>query len=281
MSHSEEHKIIIRPKRGLEFINLSEVYKYKYLLLLLVHKEISILYKQTILGFSWAIIRPLFGMVVFTIVFGNLAKVPSDGIPYPLFSYVALVPWTYFSAAMGKSSLSLVNSVGIFTKVYFPRIIIPLTSVIAGLIDFLIAFSIIIILMIWYKVPPSLNILIIPYLMLIMVLFSSSLGMIFSTLAIQYRDIRHGIQFVSQLLMYATPVVWPISLISEKFGDNFTFVYSFYPMAGVIEGFRSALIGVNPIPWFMILNGSITTIVFFIIGAIFFKNKENIFADVA
>ena len=281
MSHSEEHKIIIRPKRGLEFINLSEVYKYKYLLLLLVHKEISILYKQTILGFSWAIIRPLFSMVVFTIVFGNLAKVPSDGIPYPLFSYVALVPWTYFSAAMGKSSLSLVNSVGIFTKVYFPRIIIPLTSVIAGLIDFLIAFSIIIILMIWYKVPPSLNILIIPYLMLIMVLFSSSVGMIFSTLAIQYRDIRHGIQFVSQLLMYATPVVWPISLISEKFGDNFTFVYSFYPMAGVIEGFRSALIGVNPIPWFMILNGSITTIVFFIIGAIFFKNKENIFADVA
>ena len=186
-----------------------------------------------------------------------------------------------FSTSLGKSSLSLVSSIGIFTKVYFPRIIIPITSVIAGLIDFAISFSIIILLMVWYEIPPSLNIFIIPYLVLIMVLFSSSIGMIFATLAIQYRDIRHGIQFLSQLLMYATPVVWPISLISEKFGENITFIYSFYPMAGVIEGFRSSLIGVNPVPWTMIINGSITTLFLFIIGSLFFKNKENIFADVA
>ena len=179
-----------------------------------------VLYKQTILGFSWAIIRPLFSMVIFSVVFGQLAKVPSDNIPYPIFTYIALVPWIYFSTVMTKSTLSLVSNVGILTKVYFPRLFIPLTSVIAGLVDFTISLSIVIVLMFWYSIVPTSQILWLPLLIFIMVMTSTGIGMILSALAIQYRDIRHGMQFLSQILMYAAPVVWPVSLLSDNFGDN-------------------------------------------------------------
>ncbi len=281
MDNKREKKIIIKAKSGFQLINWKEIIEYKDLLYFLVHKEVTILYKQTILGFSWAIIRPFFTMVIFSIIFGNLAKVPSDGIPYPLFSYIALVPWTYFSTAMTKSSLSLVGSAGTFTKVYFPRLVIPITSVISGLVDFFISFTIILLLMIWYGVTPTLNIIILPYLILIMFVFSSGIGLMLSSLAIQYRDIRHGMHFISQLLMYATPVVWPVSLLADKMGPNAIYIYSFYPMAGVIEGFRAALIGVNPMPWLMIINGSISSLIVFLFGAYYFKNKEYLFADVA
>ena len=281
MKDQRKVKIVIEGDKNSQFIDWKELLAYKDLLYFLVFKEIAILYKQTILGFSWAIIRPVFSMIVFTIIFGNLADVPSDGVPYPLFSYVALVPWTYFSTAMTKSSLSLVSIASTFTKVYFPRLIIPIIHVISGLVDFLIAFIIIVILMIWYQIIPSVNMLIIPYLILIMVLFTSGIGMFLSSLSIQYRDIKHGIQFISQLLLYATPVVWPTSLLAEKFGSEVLFIYGFYPMAGVIEGFRSALIGTNPIPWSMIISGTISSIIMFIFGAYYFKSKEKLFADVA
>ncbi len=244
-------------------------------------REIKVLYKQTILGFSWAIIRPVFSMIIFSIIFGKLAKIPSDGIPYPIFSYTALVPWTYFATAMTKSTQSLVGNAGIFTKVYFPRLIIPLTPVIAGLVDFLISLSIVFILMVWYGITATLNILWLPLLVLIMILTSYGIGMWLSAMAIQYRDVRHGINFISQLMMYAAPVVWPVSLLKDKFGESIAFWYGFYPMVGVIEGFRSALLGQNPMPWKLILLGALTGFILCISGALYFKRKERIFADVA
>ena len=247
----------------------------------MVLREIKVLYKQTILGFSWAIIRPFVSMIVFSVIFGGLAKIPSDGIPYPVFSYVALVPWTYFSASMNKSTMSLINSTTIFTKVYFPRMILPLTPVLSGLIDFIIALSLSFGLLIYYKINISLNIIYLPFLILIMILTSSGIGLWLSSMAIQYRDIRHATQFLSQLLMYIAPVVWPISMLESKFGYKVTLICSAYPMVGVIEGFRAILIGKNEIPWDYIFVGFISSIFIFITGSIYFKSKENFFADVA
>jgi lipopolysaccharide transport system permease protein len=267
----------IKPKSGWQLINFQEIYQYKDLVFFLVMRDVKAIYKQTVLGFSWAILRPLFSMIVFSIVFGGLAKIPSDGIPYPIFSYTALVPWTYFSTAMTRSTGSLISGKAMFTKVYFPRLIIPLTPVLAGLVDFGIAFTIIFGLMAWYGISPTLYILFIPVLMLLMMLTASGIGMFLSALAIQYRDIPYGVQFFSRLLMYAAPVVWPVSLIPEQY----RIFYGLYPMAGVVEGFRSALLGHNPMPWDLIGMGTITAIVLFFFGALFFRHKERIFADVA
>jgi lipopolysaccharide transport system permease protein len=206
----------------------------------MVRREVTVLYKQTILGFLWAILRPVFSMIVFSIIFGKLAKISSDGVPYPIFSYTALVPWIYFSTAMTKSTQSLISGASIFTKVYFPRLIIPLTPVISGLVDFIISLGVVGVLMAYFHIVPTWNILWLPLLVIIMIMTSAGIGMWISALAIQYRDIRHGIQFLSQLLMYAAPVVWPVSLISDSFGENIILLYGLYPMVGVIEGFRSA-----------------------------------------
>ena len=281
MKYQANHKTIIEPKSGWQIIDFGELIRYKDLLYFMVKREITVLYKQTILGFAWAIIRPVFSMIVFSIVFGRLAKVPSDGIPYPIFSYVALVPWTYFSTALTQSTQSLVTSVPIFTKVYFPRIIVPLTPVVAGLVDFTIALGVVGLLMVFYSIVPTINLLWLPLLIVLMIMTSSGIGMLLSALAIQYRDIRHSVQFISQLLMYAAPVVWPVSLIGAKFGDTAMQIYGLYPMAGVIEGFRSALLGHNPMPWEMIGSGAISSSIIFIFGAYYFKRKERIFADVA
>jgi len=272
---------VIESRPGWQLIDIKELKQYRDLLYFMVKREITVLYKQTILGFAWAIIRPVFSMIVFSVVFGNLAKVPSDGIPYPIFSYSALVPWTYFSTAMTRSTQSLVTGANIFTKVYFPRMIIPLTPVIAGLVDFAIALSVVGVLMVYYSIVPTINILYLPLLIILMVMTSAGIGMWLSALAIQYRDVGFATQFMSQLLMYAAPVVWPVSLIGEKFGHNAQLIYGLYPLAGVIEGFRSALLGHNPMPWDLIGMGSVSALVIFVSGALYFKRKERLFADVA
>jgi len=278
---SSVKSIIIGPKKGWQLIDWNEIKEYKDLFYFLVLRDVKALYKQTVLGFAWAIIRPVFSMIVFSIVFGGLAKVPSDGIPYPIFSYTALIPWTYFSTVMISSTQSLISGRGIFTKVYFPRLIIPLTPALSKLVDFFIAFIILFVLMAYYKIVPTINILWVPLLIILMILTASGIGMWLSALAIQYRDIAQGIQFFSQLLLYSAPVVWPVSLISEKFGETTKLIYGLYPMAGVIEGFRSALIGHNPMPWDLIGMGAFTSIVLFFTGALYFKRKERIFVDVA
>jgi len=272
---------IIERKPGWQLIDWKELREYKDLFYFLVWRDIKVLYKQTVLGFAWAIVRPVFSMIVFSIVFGRLANVPSDGIPYPIFSYAALVPWTYFSTALSKATQSLIINRNMLTKVYFPRLVIPMTPVLANLVDFGIAFVVLGLLMAWYGIAPTWNILFVPLLILLMILTASGVGMWLSAMAIQYRDVQHAVQFVVQALMYAAPVVWPVSLITEKFGPTVRLVYGLYPMAGVIEGFRSALLGTHPMPWDLILMGGLSATLIALSGALYFRRMERIFADVA
>ena len=280
-SESITQTIVIKPKSGWQVIDWKELIEYRDLFYFLIKRDVLAIYKQTVMGFTWAIIRPVFSMIVFSVIFGGLVKMPSDGIPYPIFSYAALIPWTYFAAAMTASTQSLITGKGIFTKVYFPRLIIPLTPVLSKLVDFAIAFIILFGLMGWYGISPTMNVIFLPILILLMMLTASGIGMWLSAMAIQYRDIPQGVGFLSQLLMYAAPVVWPISLLQDRFGESVMLVYGIYPMAGVIEGFRSALLGHNPMPWALIGIGTITALFIFFSGAFYFKSKERIFVDVA
>ncbi|MDQ3392683.1 MAG: ABC transporter permease [Bacteroidota bacterium] len=273
--------VVIKPDSGWKLVDMKVLYRYKDLLYFMVLRDITVIYKQTILGFAWAILNPVFSMLVFTVVFGNLANVPSDGIPYPIFSFTALLPWTYFSSSLAGATNSLVGSSNIFTKVYFPRIIIPLTPVFSKLADFFIAFIILVLMMVYYDVAPTFNLVFLPLLIILMVLTSAGIGMWMSSLAIQYRDVKFAITLMVQLLMYAAPVVFPASLVKEKFGETAYLLYGLYPMTGVIEGFRSAIIGANPMPWDLIGMGSIVAVLLFISGAFYFRKMERVFADVA
>jgi len=282
MSHSpatmSEVPVIVRePRRGWRAVDLRELLAYRDLFRFLVVRDIKVLYKQTVLGFGWAILRPVFSMIVFSVVFGRLAKIPSDGVPYPLFSYAALVPWTYFQTSMTQSTNSLIQGARLVSKVYFPRIFVPLAPVVAGLVDFVIALSIVGILMAWYGVSPTMSIVFLPVLVAIMALTAAAVGLWLSILAAQYRDVRFAVQFLIQLLMYAAPVVWPASLIPGKY----RLLYGLYPMAGVIEGFRSALLGTNPMPWDLVVPGGLGAVILFVSGLFYFRRVERILADVA
>jgi len=267
---------VIEPAYGWRFIGFRELCNYRDLLYFLVKRSIKSLYAQSILGVGWAIIRPVFSMIVFTVVFGNLAKVSSDGVPYAIFSYTALVPWTYFSSSLTSVTGSLVTASGMFTKVYFPRLIIPLTPVLAKLLDFVIALMLVFALMAWFRMSPTIWALALPLLVLIMMLAAFGLGMWLTVLAVQYRDIKYAIGFVVQLLMYASPVVYPTSLIPDKY----RLLYGLNPMTGVIEGFRSALLGTNPMPWDLIAVGSGMAILITVSGVLYYRRMECIFADV-
>ena len=272
---------IIEPLRGWQPVNLRELREYRDLLYFLVARDVKVLYTQTVLGFAWAVIRPLVSMIIFTIIFGSIAEVSSDGVPYPIFSYTALVPWTYFASSMSASTLSLVSNSGMLTKVYFPRLIFPLAPILANLVDFGIAFTIIIGMMVWFHIVPTANIVFLPYLVLLMILTATGVGLWLSALAVQYRDIKHGLPFATQLLMYAAPVVWPVSALSARFGEGVRLLYGLYPMAGVIEGFRAALLNTTPMPWDLIAMGTFSALVITITGAFYFKRMESFFADVA
>lgn len=274
---NNKNTVIIEARKKRAFINWRELCDYRDLLYFMVLREVRVLYKQTILGFSWAIIRPVFSMIVFSVVFGRLAGVSSDGIPYPLFSYTALVPWIYFSTAVAASTQSLVAARGVYTKVYFPRLFIPMTPVIAGLVDFLIALVLVFIIMAWYHTPLTWAMLLLPLMMFLMVLSAAGLGLWFSALAVQYRDVKYAVQFAMQLLMYIAPVVWPISLIPEKY----RLIYALYPMGGVIAGFRAVMLGSGPVPWDLISVGAVSAMICFISGALYFQSREQMFSDVA
>lgn len=276
-STSPVYKVIIKPKTGWQLLDWKEIKEYKDLIYFLILRDVKALYKQTVLGFSWAILRPFIKMIVFSIIFGGLAKIPSDGIPYPLFVYVGLVPWEYFSTSLTRSTSSLITGSGIFTKVYFPRLILPIVPCMAVLVDFVIALSIVFILMIYYGYAISITIFYLPILMILMILTSAGLGMWLSALAIQYRDVPYGVQFLVQILMYAAPVIYPISWMPE----SYRIYLAIYPMYGVIEGFRAAILGQIAMPWDLIGIGAISAIIMFISGAYYFKKKERIFADVA
>lgn len=268
---------VIEPSSGWRLIDFRELWEYRDLFFFLVWRDIKTRYAQSILGVGWAVIQPVFSMIVFTIVFGNLAKVSSDGAPYAIFSYAALVPWTYFSNSLTGASSSLISGSGMITKVYFPRLIIPLAPVLGKLVDFGIAMLLLFGLMIWFQTAPTVWALTLPLLILLMMLTASGLGMWLTALAIQYRDINYGLRFGVQLLMYAAPVVYPASYIPEQY----RLLYGLNPMAGVIEAFRAALLGTRPMPWDLLTVGTVTAIVIAISGAFYFRRMERIFADVA
>ena len=270
-------RLVIAPPVGWQIVDRKEMREYRDLLYFLVWRDVKVLYKQTVFGFGWAIMRPVLAMVIFSVIFGRLAKVPTEGIPYPIFSYAGLIPWTYFSTALTNSTQSLILQANIFTKVYFPRIFIPMTPVFSRLIDFGVSFIVLILLMFLYKIVPGWKLILLPYLILIMVITASGMGIFLSALAVQYRDVKHAMEFLIQILMFAAPVVWPVSLVPGKY----RLLYGLYPMAGVIDGFRSAFVATKPIPWDLILMGTISAILIAICGTLYFKRTEHFFADVA
>ena len=267
---------VIEPKPGWRFVNVRELWEYRDLFYFLVWRDIKARYAQSVLGVGWAVIQPVFTMIVFTIIFGKLAKIGSDGVPYAIFSFTALVPWTYFSNSLTESTGSLINASNILGKVYFPRLIIPMTPLVSKLVDFGIALLLLFGLMAWFKTIPTIWALTLPLLIILMMLTAAGLGMWLTSLAIQYRDIKYGMSFGVRLLMYATPVVYPVSLIPQKY----RMLYALNPMVGVIEGFRAALLGTHSMPWDMITAGSVTAIVVAVTGALYFRRMERIFADV-
>jgi len=248
---------------------------YRELLYFLVWREIKVRYKQTLLGFAWAIIVPFFTMIVFTLFFGNLAKVPSEGIPYPLFNYVALLPWFLFAEGVNRSSISMVQNVALVQKVYCPKLIMPISGVISPLVDFAISFTILIGMMLYFGYPPTLKVLWLPVFILLALLTASGVGLWLSAINVKYRDVRYVVPFLIQLWLFASPVVYSSSLLPEKY----QVIYGLNPMAGVIEGFRWALLGTEP-PGSLIAVSVIIVIAILISGAFYFRHNEKTFADV-
>ena len=266
---------IIEPMTGWQIINLRELKEYRDLFYFLVWRDIKALYAQTILGFSWAILQPLVQIVIFTIVFGKVAKLSTDGIPYILFASVAIIPWTYMSQSMTGSSQSLVGGQNLLGKVYFPRLIFPITPILSKLVDFGISMSIILAVSIYYRVLPTWNLLLFPLFFVLMMSIAAGVGMWLSAMAIRFRDVKHAMPFAIRMLMYSAPIVYSASSIPETYRT----IYSLNPITSVIEGFRACLLG-TPMPWSYIWPGMITTAILLISGAFYFKRMERVFADV-
>ncbi len=268
--------MIIAPKKGWQLIDFKELREYRDLFYFLVARDIKVRYKQTVLGGLWAIIQPFFSMVIFTLFFGKLAKIPSDGIPYPIFNFSAMVAWMYFANAITGSGNSLIENTNLISKVYFPRLIAPLTPVLAGLLDFSIAFVVLIGMMLYFHIYPTVMTLFLPLLIILMMLTAGGVGMFLAALNAKYRDIRYTIPFLVQLWMFASPIVYPASMVPEKYRP----IYAFNPMVGVIEGFRSILLGTVSFPTQMLLISTSVSIILFIIGLFYFKQMERYFADI-
>lgn len=266
----------IKASKGWQFVDWKELVRYKDLLFFLTLRGIKARYAQSVLGVSWAIIQPLVTTLVFTVVFGRLAKVSSDGIPYILFSYLGLWPWNYFSGTLTDSSSSLVTNAAMITKVYFPRLVLPLSAIFTKLLDFLIAFIVLIVMLIYFKVVPGVGLVYLPVFILQLLLTSLGLGLILSAMAVQYRDIKYAMTFLVQILMYGAPVVYSTTAVPAKY----QWIYSLNPMVGVIEGFRSAFLN-KPTPWHWVWPGAILAITLFVFGLFYFRRMEKGFADVA
>lgn len=268
---------VMEPHSGWRMINWRELRNSSDLFFFLVWRSIKVRYAQSAIGIGWAVVQPLASMVIFTIIFGQLVGVSSNGENYSLFAFVALVPWTYFSNALTQATTSLTNNSAIISKIYFPRLILPLSEVVARLVDFAIAFVLLLVMLAFYGSSPNWNVLFLPLLIVMMVLAAAGLGVWLTALAIQYRDVNHAVSFAVQLLMYAAPVVYPASLVPE----SYQLLYALNPMVGVIEGFRAALLGTREMPWSFIGMGFLFIIPVLIGGLMYFRRKEQLFADVA
>ncbi len=270
------YKTVIKPKPAWKLVDINELRQYRDLFYFLVLREIQIRYKQTVLGGAWAVLQPFLSMVVFSLFFGRLAGLPSDGVPYPIFSFAAMVPWTYFSNAVNFSSNSLVSNQAFISKVYFPRIAIPAASIVGWLLDFVVALVVLFGMMIFYKVTPTIFVLLLPIIALPMILTAFGIGLWTSALNVQYRDVRYVIPFLVSLWMFVSPVVYPLSIMPERF----RLLLTLNPMTGVIESFRSALLGTVDFPWFAFGASAVISILVFLGGLVYFKLVERKFADV-
>jgi lipopolysaccharide transport system permease protein len=268
--------IRIEPSHGWIALKLHELWEYRELLYFLAWRDIKVRYKQTALGAAWAIIQPFFTMVVFSVFFGKLAKIPSDGIPYPIFAYTALVPWTFFANGLNQSSNSLVSGAQLIKKVYFPRLIVPIASVLAGVVDFVLAFIVLLGMMFYYGLTPTVNVVWLPAFLLLALITSLGVGMWLSTLNVQYRDVRYAVPFITQFWLFSTPIAYPSTLLAEPWRT----LYGLNPMVGVVEGFRWVLLGTNTAPGPIIIASSLAAITILVGGAFYFRRMEKTFADV-
>ena len=269
------HVTVIEPSRGWRALDLRELWAYRELLWVLTERDVKVRYKQTVLGAAWAVIQPLMLMVVFSIFFGRLAKVPSDGFPYPIFAYCALLPWTFFANALSSSANSVLGSANLISKVYFPRLIVPLASIGSWLVDFLIASLILLGLMLYYDVAWTANLLAVPLLLLGTVVAALGAGTLLSALTVAYRDFRYVIPFLLQFWMFATPVVYPASLVPARW----QWVIELNPMTGLIEGFRSAFLG-RPFDAVAIGLSLGVSVLMLLVAVAYFERVERRFADI-
>lgn len=270
-----DNNIIIEAGKTSRIIRFSELQSYRDLFYFLVWRDIKVLYAQTVLGFAWAILNPTIQIAIFTIIFGKVANIGSDGIPYLLFSTVAIVPWTYMSNTMNSASQSLIGGQNILGKIYFPRVIFPLTPILAKLVDFSISCVLILGVMIYYGLPLTWNILYLPLFVLVMIIVPAGVGLWLSALAIRFRDVKFAMTFGIRMLMYTAPIVYTASAIP----DDIRFYYSLNPIVAVIEGFRASILG-SPIPWDHVVPGIVTSLLLFISGLMYFHSKEKVFVDV-
>jgi lipopolysaccharide transport system permease protein len=268
--------LLIEPSRGWVSLKLKELWSYRELLYFLVWRDLKVRYKQTALGAAWAILQPVMTMVVFSLFFGKLAKMPSDGIPYPIFSLAALVPWNFFATGLTQSSNSLVGSAHLIKKVYFPRLTIPIATILSGVVDFALSFLILLAMMAYYRVTPSLRLLYLPGFLLLALVISLGVGLWLSALNVKYRDVRYVVPFLTQFWMFATPIAYPSSLLQEPWRT----VYGINPMVGVIEGFRWSLLGSGNSPGWMIAVSSAVALLILLTGAFYFRRMERQFADI-
>jgi len=268
--------IVIEPSRGWIGLRLRELWEYRELLYFLVWRDIKVRYKQTALGAAWAIIQPLFSMIIFSLFFGKLAKMPSDGIPYPIFAYAGLVPWTFFANGLSQSANSLVDSANLIRKIYFPRLTIPIANVLAGLVDFALAFSVLLGMMMWYRIYPTERLLWLPLFLFLALVTALAVGLWLSVLNVEYRDVRYTVPFITQFWMFATPIVYPSSLLKEPWRT----IYGLNPMVGVVEGFRWALLGTKTAPGPAIAVSAGAALLLLVGGAFYFRRMEKTFADV-
>jgi lipopolysaccharide transport system permease protein len=268
--------IRIEPSQGWISLKLHELWEYRELLYFLAWRDIKVRYKQTVLGAAWAIIQPFFTMVVFSIFFGRLAGIPSDGVPYPIFSYAALVPWTFFANSLNQSSSSLVMSANLIQKVYFPRLAVPIAAVLSGAVDFVLAFLVLLGMMLYYDLLPTLNALWLPAFFVLALVTSLGVGLWFSAMNVRFRDIHYAVPFLIQFWMFATPIAYPSSLLSEPWRT----LYGLNPMVGVVEGFRWGLLGTNTAPGTIIALSSLMAVAILVGGAFYFRRVEKTFADI-
>ena len=274
-SRNNDNITVITPPGGWVPIDFKELNAYRDLFYFLVWRNIKVLYAQTIMGFAWAVLNPLVQIVVFSVIFGKVAKLDTDGIPYVLFSTVAIIPWTYMSESINASSQSLVGGQGMLGKVYFPRVIFPLTPILSKLVDFSISLILLLGVLVYYKVAPTWNLVYLPFLVLLMMVIPAGLGLWLSALAIRFRDVKFAMPFVIRMLIYSAPILYAASSIPEQY----RLLYSLNPIVSVIEGYRACLLGM-PMPWEYILPGTLTALIILFSGGFYFRKMEHVFVDV-